>query len=217
MKKKVDIDNRRNLDFITIDTISPCNYNPKPEKVKRFAGAFTLKGRFKRAEEHQLEKRSGPGPQVYTIEDNIVKQTRYNNVLVGGHAPKDSLMIDKNPGPGTYDPPNTIANISIKKSKYSKTSLLNKTGSFLSQSTSMISSPRECAFSVPLMGDPFNPVGFIKSPTSSYGRRDMALLQSLPGTLAGDSQEKQFINKFIPHTARTSTRASGLNGTQPVS
>jgi len=53
----------------------------------------------------------------------------------------------------------------------------------------MIGSPRECAFSVPLMGDPFNPEGFIKSPISSYGRRDMALLQYLPATIAGDSQE----------------------------
>ena len=45
----------------------------------------------------------------------------------------------------------------------------------MSHSASMISSPRQCAFSVPLMGDPFNPVGFLKAPATSYGRRDMAL------------------------------------------
>lgn len=132
MKRKVDIDNRKNLDYITIDTISPCNYNPKPEKVKRFNGAFTLKGRFKRAEEHEVEKRSGPGPQVYTIADEVVKQTRFNNVLAGGHAPKDSLIIDKNPGPGSYDLPNSLADNSKKKSRYSRASLLHKNASFFS-------------------------------------------------------------------------------------
>lgn len=115
-----------------MDTLSPLNYNPKPENVKRFTGAFTLKGRFKRAEEHHIEKRPGPGPQVYTIDDSLVKQTRYNNILCGGHAPKDGLIIDKNPGPGSYDLPNNIAEKSLKKSKYSKSSLLNKQNSFLS-------------------------------------------------------------------------------------
>lgn len=184
MKRRCDIDNRKNLDFITLDTISPANYNPQIEKVKRFSGAFTCRPRFKRAEEHQIEKRSGPGPQVYTIEDKLIKDTKYNYILAGGHAPKDGLIVDTNPGPGAYELPNTIAQNSIKKSKYSKTSLLNKQNSYLSQSTSIISSPRECAFSIPLMGDPFNPVGFIKSPTSSYGRRDMALLKGVPNTLA---------------------------------
>lgn len=28
MKRRVDIDNRKNLDFITLDTLSPANYNP---------------------------------------------------------------------------------------------------------------------------------------------------------------------------------------------
>jgi hypothetical protein len=62
MKRKCDILNRKNLDYLTMDTLSPLNYNPKPENVKRFTGAFTLKGRFKRAEEHHIEKRPGPGP-----------------------------------------------------------------------------------------------------------------------------------------------------------
>lgn len=52
MKRKCDIDNRKNLDYITLDTLSPLNYNPKPEKVKRFSGAFSLKGRFKGPEDH---------------------------------------------------------------------------------------------------------------------------------------------------------------------
>lgn len=56
----------------------------------------------------------------------------------------------------------------------------------MSQSMSVISSPRECAFSVPLMGEPFNPVGFIKPTTTSYGRRDHALM-SLPQSRGGQS------------------------------
>ena len=105
-----------------------------------------------------------------------MKQTRFTNVLAGGHALKSGRVIDTNPGPGTYDIPDSIADKSIKKSKYSKSSLMNKTNSFLSQSASMLSSPRECAYSVPMMGDPFTPIGFMKSPNTSYGRRDMAKL-----------------------------------------
>ena len=126
MKRRCDIDNRRNLDYITIDTLSPANYNPRPEKIKKFLGAFTLRPRYKQAEEHAIEKRSGPGPQVYTINDNLVKDTRFNHLLVGGHAPKDGLIIDKNPGPGSYDLPNNIAEVSLKKSKFSRSSLANK-------------------------------------------------------------------------------------------
>lgn len=123
--KKCDIDNPKNNEIQTIDTLSPANYNPKVDPTKKFYGAFTLKSRFKLAEEHQIEKRSGPGPQVYTIEDKLVKQTRYNHLLAGGHAPKDGLIIDKNPGPGSYDmEETTIALKSLKKAKYAKSSTL---------------------------------------------------------------------------------------------
>ena len=108
---------------MNIETLSPANYNPRLEKVKRFYGAFTLKSRFKLPLEHQIEKRSGPGPQVYTINDNITKPTRYNHLLLGGHAPKDCYIIDKNPGPGHYEPQNTIAVLSRKKTHQSRTSL----------------------------------------------------------------------------------------------
>jgi hypothetical protein len=122
MKKRVDILNYKNLDFLTLQNISPQNYNPQVEKVKKFTGAFTIKGRFKRPEDHHIEKRGGPGPQVYTLEENLVKPTRFNNLLAGGHAPKDSLQIDKNPGPGEYELPYTIAENSLKRSRYVRTS-----------------------------------------------------------------------------------------------
>ncbi len=106
-----------------------------------------------------------------------MKPTRYSNPLAGGHAKKDSLIVDKNPGPGQYDVQNTIAEESKKKAKYSIASKVNINSTSMSHSVSVISSPRECAFSVPLMGEPFNPVGFIKPTTSNYGRRDNALLR----------------------------------------
>ena len=104
IRKRGDILNPLNIEPITFQNLSPCNYDPQPEKVKRFYGAFTLKARFKRSEEYALERRPGPAPNAYKIEDNLIQQTRYNNILVGGHAPKDSLQFDKNPGPGEYTP-----------------------------------------------------------------------------------------------------------------
>jgi len=143
--------------------------------VKRFSGAFTFRPQYKADYELQIEKKPGPGPQVYTLEEKLVKPTRYSNPLAGGHDKKNGLKVDKNPGPGQYEVPNTLADESKKKAKYSTASKLNNT-SMMSQSMSVISSPRECAFSVALMGEPFNPVGFIKPTTTSYGRRDHALL-----------------------------------------
>lgn len=198
MRKRGDILNSKNIDFLSLDTISPANYNPSVEKVKRFTGAFTCRPRFKRPEDHHIEKRSGPGPQVYTVEDKLVKQTRFVNVLAGGHAKKDSLVIDKNPGPGEYVLPNTLADVSLMKAKYSKPSLMSKQHSVLSQSVSVISSPRECAFSVPLMGDPFTPIGFIKPMTSSYNRRDFALMSPLRQSVSPSEQERDFVNRYVP-------------------
>lgn len=65
-----------------------------------------------------MEKRSGPGPQAaHNIDMNLVRQSRYNNILLGGHAPKMSVVIDNNnPAPGTYEPP-TMANISMQKAR----------------------------------------------------------------------------------------------------
>lgn len=125
MKRRCDILNRRNLDYLTLDTLSPTNYNPRPEKVKKFTGAFTCRGRFKRAEEYAIEKRSGPGPQVYSIDEKLTKPTRYTDLLAGGHAPKDGLIIDKYPGPGTYDNPDNIAEKVVRHIKNSKSSLMN--------------------------------------------------------------------------------------------
>jgi hypothetical protein len=69
---------------------------------------------------------------VYTLEEKLVKQTRFTNVLAGGHAKKNSMLIDENPGPGNYVLPFTIAEESLKKSKYSKSSLVNKQNSIMS-------------------------------------------------------------------------------------
>jgi len=120
------------------------------------------------------------------------------------------LIVDKNPGPGQYELPNTLADESKKKAKYSIASKVNLNNtSMMSQSMSVISSPRECAFSVPLMGDPFTPIGFIKPTTTSYGRRDNALLRQLPQSREAQSvAEQMFIDKFLPRTAKGSTRAA---------
>ena len=56
-----------------------------------------------------MERRPCPAPNTYKIEENLVTQTRFNNILAGGHAPKDGLQVDKNPGPGEYEFPNTIS------------------------------------------------------------------------------------------------------------
>ncbi len=72
MRKRGDILNPQNIEPISFQNLSPANYDPMPEKVKRFYGAFTLKGRFKRAEEHAIEKRPGPAPNTYKQEDGIL-------------------------------------------------------------------------------------------------------------------------------------------------
>lgn len=72
---------------------------------------------------------------------------------------------------------------------------------------SIISSPRECAFSVPLMGEPFNPIGFIKPTTSSYNRRDIALMK-VPQSGTASYKEQEFVSQFVPpQTARIGTRS----------
>jgi Sperm-tail PG-rich repeat len=109
-----DILNKNNIDPIIIETISPANYDPNHDSVKKFFGAFTCSNRYKMPEEYNTERRSGPGPQAYSIDDNLVKQTRFNNLLVGGHAPKVSIAyVNNNPGPGTYENPFSIASTSI--------------------------------------------------------------------------------------------------------
>lgn len=100
MRKRGDILNPKNVDFITYDTLSPANYNPRFEKVRRFTGAYTCRPKYKRFDELVHERKPGPGPQVYSIEEKLVKQTRFTNPLVGGHGLKNGLIIDKNPGPG---------------------------------------------------------------------------------------------------------------------
>ncbi len=120
MTKRCDILDKRNQYPLTIDSLSPANYDPKFELVRKNYGKFTLKPRFKMIEEISLEKKPGPGP-VYIPDDKIVKPSRYDNILLGGHAPKDWMTFDKNPGPGEYNPP-TIADNSFKKAKSYRTS-----------------------------------------------------------------------------------------------
>ena len=57
------------------------------------------------------------------------------------------------------------------------------------------------------MGDPFNPNGFLKQPATSYGRRDYALTK-VPGSGGKTVSEQMFIDRFIPRTAKSSTRRS---------
>ena len=47
-------------------------------------------------------------PSQYNVKEELVKQTRFSKILVGGTMPKDGLIIDKNPGVGEYEQTNNI-------------------------------------------------------------------------------------------------------------
>jgi hypothetical protein len=72
IRKRGDILNPLNIEAITFKNLSPCNYDPKAEKFKRFYGAYTLRSRFKPTEEYARERRPGPAPNTYKIEENLV-------------------------------------------------------------------------------------------------------------------------------------------------
>jgi hypothetical protein len=88
MTKRCDILDRRNQYPLTIDNLSPANYDPDFTPVRRNYGIFTLKPRFRMIEDIKNENRPGPGP-AYIPDDKIVKPSRYDNILAGGHAPRD--------------------------------------------------------------------------------------------------------------------------------
>jgi hypothetical protein len=99
------------------------------------------------------------------VKDNLVKSTRYNKVHAGGYSPRDYLTINKNPGPGDYENPTSIADITQKRSGRLSSNFASKTGSsWLSKSqfNSGLVSPRDCAFSTPNSGEPFSHFGSFK-------------------------------------------------------
>jgi hypothetical protein len=120
MTRRCDIDDKKNQYPIEIANLSPVNYDPNFTPVRRNYGVFTLKPRFPTIEEIKHEQKPGPGP-VYIPHDHIVKPTRYNNILAGGHAAKDYYKPDKNPGPGEYEIPD-IADKSYRYAKSYRTS-----------------------------------------------------------------------------------------------
>jgi len=115
MTKRCDILDRKNQYPLVIDGLSPANYDPNFNPVRRNYGIFTLKPRFRMIEDIKLEKKPGPGP-AYIPHDHVVRPARYNNILVGGHAPKNWHTFDKNPGPGEYD----IPDIAVKSHREAK-------------------------------------------------------------------------------------------------
>ena len=115
MTKRCDIDDKNNQYPITFDTLSPTNYDPNFSQVKRNYGIFTLKPRFRMIEDIKNENRPGPGP-AYIPDYKIVKPSRYDNILAGGHSPRDWFSPDKNPGPGEY----TIPDIAHKSQRVGK-------------------------------------------------------------------------------------------------
>ena len=114
-------------------------------------------------EDIKNENRPGPGP-AYIPDDKVVKPSRYDNILLGGHAPRDWFSPDKNPGPGEYTIPD-IATKSHRMAKSYRTShVVRQNSLMMTQSETFVGSPRECAFNIAAQGDPFHPAGYIRGP-----------------------------------------------------
>lgn len=74
-----------------------------------------------RIEDIMKKNEPRPSPSQYNVDEKLVKLTRYSDINAGGCSPKDGLKISKNPGPGHYRTPSTIADESMKKVELNKT------------------------------------------------------------------------------------------------
>ncbi len=98
---------------MNFENVSPVAYSPDPTKVKRSALAYSCSYRYPRDDEMKMVKHPAPGPQRYAIKDELVKNTRFSKIHCGGFSPKDGLIISKNPGPGHYQNPPSLADVSL--------------------------------------------------------------------------------------------------------
>eukprot|EP00347_Sterkiella_histriomuscorum_P020022 403339398 len=161
--KKCDIDNRSIIEHVSFDVVSPLTYSPDKSKVNKQPQAFSMSGRFPHISEIYRAKEKRPSPHDYKVQDKLVKTTRYSSLHAGGYSPKDYYKADRNPGPGQYENnPTSLGEITKKRSKILSSNFASKTGtqwfSFQQAQTAAVS-PRECAFSTPNSGEPFNHFG----------------------------------------------------------
>jgi hypothetical protein len=64
---------------------------------------FTCSGKLPLLEEQHRLKQPHVSPERYDVNDELVRQTKYKKILVGGSCPKDSFAVNSNPGPGEYE------------------------------------------------------------------------------------------------------------------
>ena len=90
---------------------------------------FSLGLRLPLIEEvHRLKQSANVSPDSYDIKDEIVRDTRFSKILVGGTAPKDGLIINNNPGPGDYKEGNNISDVMNSKSTNQSSSFISNMG-----------------------------------------------------------------------------------------
>jgi|LauGreDrversion4_2_1035121.scaffolds.fasta_scaffold115950_1 hypothetical protein len=103
IKPRVDIDDRKILTQITFERVGPSSYTPLPERIKREPSKYSCGIKLPSVDDFLKKLKPNVSPSQYNIKDDIVKQTRFSKILVGGTMPKDGLIIDKNPGVGQYE------------------------------------------------------------------------------------------------------------------
>jgi len=126
--KNCDIDNPTIVEHQSFEKVGPLSYAPDESKVKRNAYAFSLSGRFPHITEIYKAKEPRPGPQDYQINEKFVKMTRHKDVLAGGYSPKDYFKANGNPGPGDYENPTSIADLTRKRSEKLSSNFASRTG-----------------------------------------------------------------------------------------
>ena len=87
-----------------------------------------MSGRFPHITEIYKAKEPRPGPQDYQINEKFVKMTRHQEVLAGGYSPKDYFKANGYPGPGDYENPTSIADITRKRSEKPSSNFASRTG-----------------------------------------------------------------------------------------
>ncbi|CAI2374685.1 unnamed protein product [Moneuplotes crassus] len=122
---------------------------------KKSAPKFTLKRREK---SYFDQKSPNPPPTHYTLKENATKCSKFLNITFGKDIKSTLKEIPQSPGPADYYPAKRRRTRSIAKSRKSHAIQLRPTS-------------RECSFAVPLSGDPFSPMGGIKSATKAFRRK----------------------------------------------
>lgn len=127
--KKCDIDNKQIIEQLSFDTVGPLSYEQEVQPVKKRTAAYSLSGRFPHISEVYKAKEKRPGPADHEVNDQLVKSTRFAKPHAGGYSPRYYLNLNKNPGPGDYENPNSIADLTNKRSGRLSSNFASKTGS----------------------------------------------------------------------------------------